>query len=127
MARGHSEIDGIPYKIFHWTPRFNEKNESPSSRLDLFGRNSTNLFQYSMLQSLGDDFSRFLKCDNATLCVTRSKVARICVEMDVPLPLKHHFLIGSLGLETSHYQEVMYQHVPAYCQWCRKQGHGKSM
>ncbi|KAG2685520.1 hypothetical protein I3760_10G128900 [Carya illinoinensis] len=126
MARGCSDVNGVPYKIFHWTPGFNEADE-PSLVpiwLTLPGL-PPNYFQMSMLKSFGDGFGRFLKCDNATLCVTRPEAARICVELDVSAPLKNHFWIGSPGLESSFFQEVIFENLPMYCNWCRKQGHSK--
>ncbi|XP_042972861.1 uncharacterized protein LOC122304669 [Carya illinoinensis] len=126
MARGCSDVNGVPYKIFHWTPGFNEEDEPPLVPvwLTLPGL-PPNYFQTSMLKSFGDGFGRFLKCDNATLCVTRPEAARICVELDVSAPLKKHFWIGSPGLESSIFQEVIYENLPVYCNWCRKQGHSE--
>lgn len=52
---------------------------------------------------------------------------RICVEMDVSKLLRHHFWLGPLGLESSHYQEVVYESMPTFYGWsCRKQGHLES-
>ncbi|XP_042974693.1 uncharacterized protein LOC122306327 [Carya illinoinensis] len=123
-ARGCSDVNGVPYKIFHWTPGFNEEAKPPLVPvwLTLPGL-PPNYFQMSMLKSFGDGFGRFLKCDNDTLCVTRLETARICVELDVSAPLKNHFWIGSPGLESSFFQEVIFENLPMFCNWCKKQGH----
>lgn len=28
MARGNANVVGVPYKVFHWTPGFNEDEDS---------------------------------------------------------------------------------------------------
>lgn len=112
MARGNFDVDGVPYKVFHWTLGFNEDDES-LVWITLLGL-PPNYFQCFILKSFGDGSRHFLKCDNATICVTRSKETRIFVEMDVSVPLKSHFWIGPPSLEASHYQEVIFEHVLAY-------------
>ncbi|XP_042964616.1 uncharacterized protein LOC122298830 [Carya illinoinensis] len=68
MARGYSDVNGVPYKIFHWTPGFNEEDEPPLVPVWLtIPGLPPNYFQTSMLKSFGDGLGRFLKCDNATL------------------------------------------------------------
>lgn len=66
MSWGHSEIMGVPYKVFHWTPDFNENVDSPVVPIwiTLPGL-PPNYFQPSMLKSIGDAFGNFLKWDNA--------------------------------------------------------------
>lgn len=29
MTRGNLDVDGVPYKVFHWTPGFNKDDEPP--------------------------------------------------------------------------------------------------
>lgn len=58
--------------------------------------------------------------------MTRVKVTRIYVEMDVSKPLHHHFWLGPLGLVSSHYQEIIYKSIPVFYSWCHKQGHMES-
>lgn len=64
-----------------------------------------------------------MKCDNATTCVTRLEEARICVKMDISKPLCHHLWLGLSGPESSHYQEIVYESILAFCGWCQKQDH----
>lgn len=84
MPRGNVEIQGVPYIIFHWSPNFNEKEDSPLVPvwLSLPGL-PPNYFNLSIMQSIGGGLGRFLKTVNAMVCVTRPAVARICVELDV--------------------------------------------
>lgn len=108
MTRGNSDVDGVPYKVFHWTPGFNEDDEPPlvSIWITLLGLPPV-YFQYSMLKSFGDGFGHFLECENATLYVMRPEGTRICVEMDVSAPLISHFWIDPPRIEKNHYQEVI--------------------
>lgn len=112
------------YRIFHWTPDFNEEDDSPLDpvRITLPGL-PPNYFHVSILKSIGGGFGKFLKRDNTTACVTRPQATHICVKMDVSKPLRHSFWIGVMGLDNSHFQEVIYETLPAYCSCCRKQGH----
>lgn len=55
--------------------------------------------------------------------MTRLEVAQICVEVDVSKPLHHFFWLGSSVVESSHYQEVVFETIPTFCLHCRKQGH----
>lgn len=82
-----------------------------------------NYFQESILQSIGNGFGRYLKRDNATACVTRSKAVLICVELDASLPLLKSFCLGPPGLESSHFQEVIFESNPSFCVFYRKQDH----
>ncbi|XP_042973018.1 uncharacterized protein LOC122304820 [Carya illinoinensis] len=124
MARGNSELLGVPYRIFHWSPDFIEEEDSPwvPFWLSLPGL-PPNFFQESILRSIGDGIGKFLKRDNATACVTRPEAARICVEVNVAGSLRKSFWLGALHGETSHFQEIFYESVPSYCCSCRKQGH----
>lgn len=78
MAHGNVNVIGIPYKIFHSTPDFDEDTESLLAPVwislpDL----PPNYFHVSMLKSIGGGFGHFLKHDNATACVSGPKPARI--------------------------------------------------
>ncbi|XP_039121436.1 uncharacterized protein LOC120258150 [Dioscorea cayenensis subsp. rotundata] len=47
-----------------------------------------------VLELIGDSFGRLLKVDEHTEKLTRTKFARICVEIDLSKPLKRGFWIG---------------------------------
>lgn len=79
MARGNANVMGTPYKIFHWTPDFDEDPESPLVHvwISLLGL-PLNYFYSSILKSIGGGFGRFLTRDNATTAsVLRLEDARI--------------------------------------------------
>ncbi|XP_042951450.1 uncharacterized protein LOC122287689 [Carya illinoinensis] len=124
MARGNSEVLGVPYRIFHWSPDFIEEEDSPwvPVWVSLPGL-PPNFFQESILRSIGDGIGKFLKRDNATACVTCPEATRICVEVNVAGSLRKSFWLGAPHGETSHFQEIFYESVPSFCCSCRKQGH----
>ncbi|XP_018826667.2 uncharacterized protein LOC108995543 [Juglans regia] len=117
-------MEGIAYRVFHWTPEFKEEEESPIVPvwISLPGL-PPNYFHGSILKSIGGGFGRILKCDNATACVTHPEVAQIYVELDLSKPLQHHFWLGPPSSASSHYQEVVYESILLFCNWCRTQGH----
>ncbi|XP_041027020.1 uncharacterized protein LOC121267241 [Juglans microcarpa x Juglans regia] len=124
LARKVNDVDGIPYRPFHWTPNFKEEEE-PSIVpvwIVLPGL-PPNYYHESFLKILTAPIGRFIRSDNSTRCVTRTDGVRICVEMDVakkPLP---YFWIGMPGLGTSRKQEIIYETLPAFCSKCKIQGH----
>lgn len=109
MARGNSEMYGSPFRVFHWTPDYVEEEDFPwvPFWITLPGL-PPNYFQESILRSIGNGFGRYLKRDNATVCVTRPEAARICVEIDVSQPLRKSFWLGPPGIVTRHYQKVVF-------------------
>ncbi|XP_040994354.1 uncharacterized protein LOC121240898 [Juglans microcarpa x Juglans regia] len=124
LSREVSDIDGVPYRPFHWTTDFKEEEE-PSIVpvwIVLPGL-PPNYYHESFLKILTAPIGRFIRRDNPTRCATRTDGARICVEMDVakePLP---HFWIGTPGLGTSCKQEIIYETLPAFCSKCKIQDH----
>ncbi|KAF5450158.1 hypothetical protein F2P56_030533 [Juglans regia] len=124
LSREVNDIDGIPYRPFHWTPDFKEEEE-PSIVpvwIVLLGL-PPNYYHESFLKILTAPIGRFIRSDNSTRCVTRTDGARICVEMDAakkPLP---YFWIGISGLGTSRKQEIIYETLPAFFSKCKIQGH----
>lgn len=72
----------------------------------------------TILKSIGRGFGHFLKHDNVKACVTRPEVARICVEMDISKPLRHHFWLGPPSMISSHFQDVVYESILPFCNWC---------
>ncbi|KAF5441856.1 hypothetical protein F2P56_037204 [Juglans regia] len=124
LPREVSDIDGIPYRPFHWTPDFKEEEEPSIVPVWIvFPGLPPNYYHESFLKILTAPIGRFIRRDNPTRCATHTDGAHICVEMDVakePLP---HFWIGTLGLGSSCKQEIIYETLPAFCSKCKIQGH----
>ncbi|XP_035539652.1 uncharacterized protein LOC109020983 [Juglans regia] len=124
LSREVNDIDGIPYRPFHWTPESKEEEE-PSLVpvwIVLPGL-PPNYYHESFLKILTAPIGRFIRSDNSTRCVTRTDGARICVEMDVAKKPLLSFWIGMPSLETSRKQEIVYETLPAFCSKCHIQGH----
>ncbi|KAF5477416.1 hypothetical protein F2P56_004056 [Juglans regia] len=124
LSREDSDIDGVPYRPFPWTPDFKEEEE-PSIVpvwIVLPGL-PPNYYHEYFLKILTTPIGRFIRRDNPTRCATRIDGARICVEMDAakePLP---HFWIGTPGMGSSRKQEIIYETLPAFCSKCKILGH----
>ncbi|XP_041025281.1 uncharacterized protein LOC121265657 [Juglans microcarpa x Juglans regia] len=126
LSREVNDIDGIPYRPFHWSPDFKEEEE-PSIVpvwIVLLGL-PTNYYHESFLKILTAPIGRFIRRDNPTRCATRTDGARICVEMDVAKDSLSHFWIEILGLGSSRKQEIIYETLPAFCSKCKIQGHNE--
>lgn len=50
----------------------------------------------------------------------------MCVEMDISKEHRHYFWIGPPNKTGSHFQEVIFETLPACCSTCRQQGHSNS-
>ncbi|XP_035546509.1 uncharacterized protein LOC118348589 [Juglans regia] len=124
MSREVNDIDGVPYRPFHWTPEFKEEEEPyiVPVWIVLPGL-PPNYYHESFLKILKAPIGRFIRSDNSTRCATRTDGARICVEMDAakqPLP---YFWIGMPGLGASRKQEIIYETLLVFCSKCKIQGH----
>ncbi|XP_041009385.1 uncharacterized protein LOC121253439 [Juglans microcarpa x Juglans regia] len=124
LSREACDMDGIPYRAFHWTPEFKEEEE-PSIVpvwIALPGL-PPNFYHESLLKILTAPIGRFIRRDNPTRFATRTNGARLCVEMDVAIEPISHFWIGMPGLGSSQKQEIVYETLPAFCSICKIQGH----
>ncbi|KAF5465280.1 hypothetical protein F2P56_015300 [Juglans regia] len=124
MSREVMDIANVPYKIFHWTPAFNEYEESALALVWIFLPGlQPHFFHESTLKIFTGSYGRYMRRDNATACVSRPEGARMCVEMDVSKDHRSYFWIGPPNKTGSHFQEVVFETLPAYCSMCRIQGH----
>ncbi|XP_040996123.1 uncharacterized protein LOC121242304 [Juglans microcarpa x Juglans regia] len=124
LSREACDIDGIPYRAFHWTPNFKEQEE-PSIVpiwIELPGL-PPNFYHESFLKILTAPIGRFIRRDNPMRCATRTDGARICVEMDAAIEPLSHFWFGTPGLGSSRKQDIVYETLPAFCSKCKIQGH----
>ncbi|KAF5468924.1 hypothetical protein F2P56_013032 [Juglans regia] len=127
MSREIMDIASVPYKIFHWTPTFNEYEESVLAPVWIFLPGlQPHFFHESTLKIFAGSYGRYLRTDNATACVSRPEGARMCGEMDVSKDHRSYFWIGPPNKTRSHFQEVVFETLPAYCSTCRIQGHSKT-
>ncbi|XP_041004157.1 uncharacterized protein LOC121249521 [Juglans microcarpa x Juglans regia] len=122
MAREATEVDGVHYRVFRWSPEFKE-DEEPSLVpvwVSLPGL-PPHFYHSSFLKIFTAPFGKYICRDNTTRCATRTDGARVCVEMDAA----SFFWIGSPGAHASWYQEVVFETLPTFCTKCKKQGHSE--
>lgn len=109
-------------RVLKWTPSFSIAKEPTvvpvwisMEHLPLY------LFRKGPLFSIGNLIGRSLKIDQATANLTRPSTARVCVELDLDLPLPNRIWIGT-G-ESGFWQPLTYENLPAYCRTCHCLGH----
>ncbi|XP_042974857.1 uncharacterized protein LOC122306492 [Carya illinoinensis] len=124
LSREATDVDGVPYRGFHWHPDFDEEAE-PSLVLVwvfLLGL-PPNFYHESLLKNITSPFGRFLRRDNATRCATKTDGARVCLEMDAAVEPIRGIWIGMPNHSSSLYVNIECETLPAYCSICRVQGH----
>ncbi|XP_039119052.1 uncharacterized protein LOC120255255 [Dioscorea cayenensis subsp. rotundata] len=110
LLDGPWSVNGIILQLSPWKPYF--EPTFPSSAPLLSGCNSTT-FPLS-----------FGGIDEFTNSLSRSKYARICVEIDLSKPLSRGFWIG----DDLHrvFVVVQYERLPTFCYMCGMIGHGSN-
>lgn len=74
------------------------------------------------LETITSHLGRLLKIDELTTSLSRSKFARVCIEIDLFKPLKQGFWLGDEAHRV--FVVVFYEKLPTFCYWCRLVGHG---
>ncbi|XP_077245281.1 uncharacterized protein LOC143885150 [Tasmannia lanceolata] len=116
-------IDGHLMKVFKWTPQFQPTEEEPSSAAVWISLPSLPVvfFQEDLLFAIASLVGRALSIDDPTRNLTRTNVARICVEVNLLMKLPRRVWIG-VG-KGGFWQDIRYRKLPSYCSNCRHQGH----
>ncbi|KAG9444332.1 hypothetical protein H6P81_015672 [Aristolochia fimbriata] len=123
-ARKRWFIKGSLMKVFKWSPFFRTADgEEPSLAAVWvsFPSLPVVLFQEEFLFDIAALVGKALTMDGATRNMTRTNVARVCVEIDLlkELPKRLWIRIGKRGFS----QEIAYENLPSYCTRCLLQGH----
>lgn len=98
------DVEGVPYRFFHWTTNFNENAEL--ARVPVWvvlPGLPPNFYHEAFLRNLLLPIGRYICCDNSTRCATHTDGARICVEMDAVAEPRQGFglvLPGSLAVDS---------------------------
>ncbi|KAF5466244.1 hypothetical protein F2P56_016189 [Juglans regia] len=99
LSRESCEINGVFYRPFAWTPDFDESFEPPCVPVWVFLPGlPPNLYQPSVLKMLTAPIGSFVRCDNSTVCATRTDGARVCLQVDSSKEPISHFWIGKPGV-----------------------------
>ncbi|XP_039128993.1 uncharacterized protein LOC120265170 [Dioscorea cayenensis subsp. rotundata] len=82
------------------------------------------LWYGDLLENIASHFGKVLKIDDHTLNLSRSKYARVCVEIDLKLPLQKGTWV-KYGDYTV-FVIALYKKFPVFCYSCGCVGHGES-
>ncbi|KAF5468703.1 hypothetical protein F2P56_012839 [Juglans regia] len=124
LSRESCNMEGVAYRPFQWSTDFIEDEEPAFAPvwIMLLGL-PPNLYQESFLRNIVTPIGVFLRRDNATHYATRTNGARVCVLMNIDQERIHSIWIGTPRHPTIIFQEVDYETLPAFCSFCKVQGH----
>jgi hypothetical protein len=119
-------ITGGPWLIFdhclavtHWSPEFASPNAKVDRTVVWVRFPGLNLVYYdeSFLLAMASAIGRPIKVDTNTLKVERGKFARVCVEVDLTVPV-----VGKIWVN-GHWYKVQYEGLHLICTNCGCYGH----
>ncbi|XP_077218301.1 uncharacterized protein LOC143852667 isoform X2 [Tasmannia lanceolata] len=116
-------INGHLIKVFKWTPQFRAGNGEPSTVAVWIAlpRLPVVFFEEDVLFSIASLVGKPLAIDVPTKILSRTNVARICVEVNLLVEFPRRVWIG-IG-EGGFWQRIYYEKLPSYCLNCNRQGH----
>ncbi|XP_059315700.1 uncharacterized protein LOC132066396 [Lycium ferocissimum] len=116
------------YRVFPWSIGFNPKEETTKAVVwislpDL----SPDLFAKKSLLSIASAVGKPIAIDKATQIKSRPSTARVKVILDLldklPNRIRLQFVDGKSGKVVEIFQEIVYDNLPLYCNYCKHQGH----
>ncbi|VFR02708.1 unnamed protein product [Cuscuta campestris] len=108
--------------VTKWSPNLRPEEDSPIVPVWITIPNlPIHLHDQQALFNITSLLGKPLKVDNATLNFSIPKAARVCLEVDVSIPL--HSKIHVRHVEEDLFFQVIYEEPPAFCSICRKLGH----
>ncbi|XP_039113739.1 uncharacterized protein LOC120249304 [Dioscorea cayenensis subsp. rotundata] len=118
MFEGPWAVNGIVLQLASWQPFFEPAFTKLSTATIWIQLHNLpiELWDGESLETISGLFGRLLKIDDFTLSLSRSKYARICVEIDLAKPLKQGFWIGDD--EHRVFVVVLYERLPTFCYKC---------
>ncbi|KAG9444330.1 hypothetical protein H6P81_015670 [Aristolochia fimbriata] len=118
-------IGGHLMKVLKWTPCFRPSEGEPSLAAIWVSLPLLPLvfFQEDLLFSIASAIGncKVFTMDEPTRKLTRTNVARVCMEVDLVKELPKRVWIG-IG-DGGFWQEIQYEKLPSYCKICKLQGH----
>lgn len=115
-------IKGFLFRFFRWSHDF-DFDADPATIPVWIGFPSipVNFYQEEMLRSIAGNFGPVLRIHDATIAMTNTTEALVCVEMDLEMQRKERIWIGIEN--NGFWQSVNYHRVPHLCSKCHKIGH----
>ncbi|KAL0351225.1 UNVERIFIED_CONTAM: hypothetical protein Sradi_4271700 [Sesamum radiatum] len=118
-------LNGLPMRVFKWTPTFTPDHESPIAPVWVcFPGLPTHLFRKDALFALANNIGTPLQIADSTHNKSNFSKARVCVEVDLLKPLLEEIDLKICG--TTIVQKIEYEQVPQYCSLCKHVGHKDS-
>ncbi|KAG9457830.1 hypothetical protein H6P81_002338 [Aristolochia fimbriata] len=123
-ARNRWFVEGHLMKVFKWFPTFvPSQGEPPSAAIWVsLPFLPVAFFQEELLSPIAALAGKVLAIDGPTRNLSRTNVARVCVEVDLleeDVPWRVWVGVGEGGF----WQDLCYERLPSYCTHCRQQGH----
>ncbi|XP_039118817.1 uncharacterized protein LOC120254910 [Dioscorea cayenensis subsp. rotundata] len=126
LLDGPWAVNGIILQISPWKPFF-EPSFAKLSTATIwlqFHNLPMELWDGETLETIVSQFGTLLKVDDFTVSLSRSKYARVCVEIDLSKPLCRGFWVGDDMNKV--FVVVMYERLPTFCYTCGLIGHGSN-
>lgn len=124
MFEGPWAVNGIILQLAPWQPYFEPAFTKLSTAAVWIQLHNlpVEFWEGESLETVCSLFGKLLKIDDLTSSLSRSRFARICVEIDLAKPLKQGFWIGDD--EHRVFVVVLYERLPTFCYKCGIVGHG---
>ncbi|XP_039141982.1 uncharacterized protein LOC120279183 [Dioscorea cayenensis subsp. rotundata] len=124
LCDGPWSINGIILQLSPWEPFFEPAFAKLSTAAVWVQLHNlpVEFWDGNSLEMVTAHLGNLLKIDELTASLSRSKFARVCLEIDLAKPLNRGFWIG----DESHrvFVVVLYERLPTFCYSCGVIGHG---
>ncbi|KAG5581982.1 hypothetical protein H5410_052609 [Solanum commersonii] len=115
-------------RVFPWSIGYNPKEETTLAVVWISLPNlSPDLFAKKSLLSIASAVGKPIAIDKATQIKSRPSTARVKVILDLmeklPNRIRLQFVDGKSGKLIEVFQEIVYDNLPLYCNYCKHQGH----
>ncbi|XP_039123512.1 uncharacterized protein LOC120260138 [Dioscorea cayenensis subsp. rotundata] len=126
LSDGPWTINGIILQLSPWKPYFEPSFTKLTTAAIWIQLHNLPIEFWSgdTLETITNHLGRLLKIDELTLSLTRTKYARVCLELDLSKPLCK----GFTARDDSHriFTIVLYERLPTFCYSCGVIGHGSN-
>ncbi|XP_039144885.1 uncharacterized protein LOC120282194 [Dioscorea cayenensis subsp. rotundata] len=126
LSDGPWTINGIILQLTPWRPFFEPAFTKLTSAAVWVQLHNLPIEFWSgdTIETITSHLGNLLKIDDLTLSLTRTKYARVCIEVDLSKPLNKGFWLGD-DLNRI-FVIILYERLPTFCYSCGVIGHGSS-